>query len=74
MRKLKTSTVPVVVGILGLVTKDFKTYTNEVLGYRRIAEDCSPRKRTHPEKNAVHHLNTAAALGSWTGTVERTVQ
>ena len=38
MWQMKTSTVPIVVGALGLVKKGFKTYINQIPGYIRIEE------------------------------------
>ena len=38
MWKMKTSTVPIVVGTLGLVKKGLKTYINQILEYIRIQE------------------------------------
>ena len=38
MWQMKTSTVQIVIGALGLVTKGLKTYTNQIPGYIRIED------------------------------------
>ena len=74
---MKTSVVPVVEGALGLITKGLEKYLTNSWpdNSLRIAEDYSPQKRLHTEKNVVHQVNPTVALGSGTdlGTMARIV-
>ena len=72
MWEMKTSTVPIVMGALGLVKKGFETYIDQIPGHIRIEElhKIALLGSAHIQRRTLFITSsTTASLGSWTGLV-----
>ena len=55
---MKATTIPVVIGVLGLIKKDLEEYTKQIPGNIKIGatEDCTARNISHPTKETFYQV------------------